>query len=80
MHHKQIAVSVRFTVLFLSSWQVPLGTYPEERFDEAPPKQMIKEFQEELSNLSEEITTRNSQLKVPYTYLNPAEIENSITI
>ncbi|XP_042245482.1 hydroperoxide isomerase ALOXE3-like [Thunnus maccoyii] len=59
---------------------VPLGTYPEERFDEAPPKQMIKEFQEELSNLSEEITTRNSQLKVPYTYLNPAEIENSITI
>jgi len=59
---------------------VPLGTYPEERFDEAPPKQMIKEFQEELSNLSEAITTRNSQLKVPYTYLNPAEIENSITI
>ncbi|XP_042245476.1 polyunsaturated fatty acid lipoxygenase ALOX15B-like isoform X1 [Thunnus maccoyii] len=59
---------------------VPLGTYPEERFDEAPPKQMIKEFQKELSNLSEAITTRNSQLKVPYIYLNPAEIENSITI
>ncbi|XP_071335431.1 hydroperoxide isomerase ALOXE3-like [Trachinotus anak] len=59
---------------------VPLGTYPEERFDEPAPKQMIKEFQAELSDLSEEITARNSELEVPYTYLNPAQIENSITI
>ncbi|CAK6961910.1 hydroperoxide isomerase ALOXE3-like [Scomber scombrus] len=60
--------------------QIPLGTYPEERFDEPAPKQMIKAFQAELSNLSEAITTRNAQLKVPYTYLNPTEVENSITI
>uniref|UniRef100_A0A8D0AM79 Si:dkey-17e16.9 n=1 Tax=Sander lucioperca TaxID=283035 RepID=A0A8D0AM79_SANLU len=59
---------------------VPMGIYPEERFDEPAPKQMIKEFQAELSYLSEEITTRNSQLEVPYTYLNPAEIENSVAI
>uniref|UniRef100_A0A671WXE5 Uncharacterized protein n=1 Tax=Sparus aurata TaxID=8175 RepID=A0A671WXE5_SPAAU len=59
---------------------VPLGTYPDERFDEPAPKQMIKDFQAELSCLSEAITERNSQLKVPYSYLNPNEIENSITI
>ncbi|XP_067428075.1 hydroperoxide isomerase ALOXE3-like [Thunnus thynnus] len=59
---------------------VPLGSYPEERFDESEPKEMIKEFQAELSDLSEEIKARNSELKVPYTYLNPTEIENSITI
>ncbi|CAK6961909.1 hydroperoxide isomerase ALOXE3-like [Scomber scombrus] len=59
---------------------VPLGSYPEERFDEHDPKEMIKDFQDELSHLSEDITSRNSELKVPYTYLNPAEIENSITI
>ncbi|XP_044025317.1 hydroperoxide isomerase ALOXE3-like [Siniperca chuatsi] len=59
---------------------VPLGTYPEEQFDEPAPKQMIKEFQAKLSYLSEEITTRNSKLKVPYIYLNPSQIENSITI
>uniref|UniRef100_A0A8C4ERN3 Uncharacterized protein n=1 Tax=Dicentrarchus labrax TaxID=13489 RepID=A0A8C4ERN3_DICLA len=59
---------------------VPLGTYPEERFDESAPKQIIKEFQAELSCLSEAITERNSQLEVPYTYLNPAQMENSITI
>ncbi|XP_034756215.1 hydroperoxide isomerase ALOXE3 [Etheostoma cragini] len=59
---------------------VPMGIYPEDRFDEPAPKQMIKEFQAELSFLSEEITNRNSQLEVPYTYLNPAEIENSVAI
>lgn len=59
---------------------VLLGQYPEERFDEPTPKQMIKEFQAELSYLSEEITARNSRLEVPYTYLNPTEIETSVTI
>ncbi|XP_059212421.1 hydroperoxide isomerase ALOXE3-like [Centropristis striata] len=59
---------------------VPLGAYPEERFDEPVLKQMMKEFQAELSYLSEAITQRNSQLDVPYTYLNPTEIENSIAI
>ncbi|XP_047429797.1 hydroperoxide isomerase ALOXE3-like [Mugil cephalus] len=56
-----------------------LGNYPE-RFDEPAPKQMIKEFQAELSDLSEAITARNSQLEVPYTYLDPTQIENSIAI
>lgn len=60
--------------------EVPLGAYPEERFDEPAVKRMIQEFQAELSYLSEEITARNAELKIPYTYLNPKEIENSITI
>ncbi|KAM9857495.1 hydroperoxide isomerase ALOXE3-like isoform 1-T2 [Aulostomus maculatus] len=59
---------------------VTLGMYPDERFNEAAPKQMIREFQAKLSDLSESITLRNSQLQAPYTYLDPAQIENSITI
>ncbi|XP_067339168.1 arachidonate 12-lipoxygenase, 12R-type-like isoform X2 [Channa argus] len=59
---------------------VPLGSYPEEHFDEPEPKETIKEFQAELSKLSEAIATRNLLLKVPYTYLNPTEIENSVAI
>ncbi|KAM9840256.1 hydroperoxide isomerase ALOXE3-like [Aulostomus maculatus] len=59
---------------------VLLGSYPEERFDESLPQQIIKEFQAKLSDLSEAINSRNSPLEVPYTYLNPTEIENSITI
>uniref|UniRef100_A0A8D3DTR6 Uncharacterized protein n=1 Tax=Scophthalmus maximus TaxID=52904 RepID=A0A8D3DTR6_SCOMX len=59
---------------------VHLGEYPEERFDEPAPKQMIKEFQAELLYLGEKITKRNSQLEVPYTYLHPDYIESSVTI
>ncbi|KAG7253923.1 hypothetical protein CRUP_035083 [Coryphaenoides rupestris] len=60
------------------SHRVPLGQYPSEHFGEASSKQMIKAFQGELSYLSEEITKRNSELALPYLYLNPAQIENSV--
>ncbi|XP_071396432.1 hydroperoxide isomerase ALOXE3-like [Centroberyx affinis] len=59
---------------------VPLGTYPVERFDEPAPKKMIKDFQANLTYLSEVIAKRNSKLVVPYNYLDPAQMENSIAI
>ncbi|KAK0133408.1 Arachidonate 12-lipoxygenase, 12R-type [Merluccius polli] len=58
--------------------QVPLGSYPSEHFGEPDCKQIIKAFQGDLSYLSEEIAKRNSELTLPYEYLNPAQIENSI--
>lgn len=70
-----------FYLFFLSFfWQVALGTYPDQRFDEPATEDMIKRFQEELSRLTEAITTRNATLEIPYTYLNPSLIENSISI
>ncbi|KAM6915632.1 hydroperoxide isomerase ALOXE3-like [Xenentodon cancila] len=80
-----IGDTVKFTAMTLVlsekyTSMVPLGEYPEERFDEPFPKQMIKVFQAELSYLGEEITARNAELEVPYTYLNPAGIENSVAI
>uniref|UniRef100_A0A8C5I9A3 Si:dkey-17e16.9 n=1 Tax=Gouania willdenowi TaxID=441366 RepID=A0A8C5I9A3_GOUWI len=80
-----IGESVQFAsfVLVLSekySDMVELGAYPDERFDEPAPKRMIREFQAELSCLSELIQTRNAGLELPYTYLDPTHIENSITI
>uniref|UniRef100_A0A672HFV4 Hydroperoxide isomerase ALOXE3-like n=1 Tax=Salarias fasciatus TaxID=181472 RepID=A0A672HFV4_SALFA len=59
---------------------VLLGAYTEEWFQEPALKQMIKEFQADLSNLTDIITVRNSELELPYTYLSPTEIENSVTI
>ncbi|XP_073349147.1 polyunsaturated fatty acid lipoxygenase ALOX15B-like isoform X1 [Pagrus major] len=56
----------------------PLGTYPEQRFDEPAVLQMIKDFQAELSSLSADISKRNSELELPYYYLNPENIENSV--
>lgn len=62
------------------SHQVPFGQYPEEHFSEQIPCQLIKDFQAELETLSLDIKARNSTLEVPYTYMDPTEIENSVAI
>uniref|UniRef100_A0A3Q1K0N4 Arachidonate 15-lipoxygenase type B n=1 Tax=Anabas testudineus TaxID=64144 RepID=A0A3Q1K0N4_ANATE len=63
-----------------SSDFVPLGQYPEEHFTEEIPRQLIKDFQAELKTLSSEIKDRNSILDIPYTYMDPTEVENSVAI
>ena len=60
--------------------QVVLGSYPEERFGEPAAKQIIENFQKELSSIEERIIERNATLDVPYCYLKPSEIENSVSI
>lgn len=59
---------------------VLLGQYPEKHFTERFPVLKIKEFQEELKKLSEDIKNRNSGLDLPYTYLDPDVVENSVSI
>ncbi|XP_075869648.1 hydroperoxide isomerase ALOXE3-like [Nelusetta ayraudi] len=59
--------------------QVLLGTYPEQRFNERAPEVMMKRFQAELAHLTEDITVRNEKLGIPYNYMNPTCIENSVT-
>ncbi|XP_030604384.1 hydroperoxide isomerase ALOXE3-like [Archocentrus centrarchus] len=63
-----------------SSDSVFLGQYPQEHFTEEFPLQKIKYFQEELKNLSAEIKARNESLDLPYTYLDPEMVENSVSI
>lgn len=60
--------------------QVHLGHYPEEHFCEEVPLKMIEVFQGELDVLSAVIKTRNKSLEVPYTYMDPALVENSVAI
>lgn len=67
--------------LFVFSFgQIFLGNYPDERFDEAIPKKVIKDFQTRLAQLSQEIAERNSERNPPYVYMDPAQMENSIAI
>ncbi|XP_044045068.1 polyunsaturated fatty acid lipoxygenase ALOX15B-like isoform X2 [Siniperca chuatsi] len=63
-----------------SSDFVPLGHYPEDHFSEKIPFKLIKDFQGELEVLSLAIKVRNKSLEVPYTYLDPKEVENSVAI
>ncbi|XP_068121987.1 hydroperoxide isomerase ALOXE3-like [Hyperolius riggenbachi] len=57
-----------------------LGEYPDMHFVEYDPQRFIKEFQDELAEISKSIRERNAGLPLPYPYLDPATIENSTCI
>ncbi|XP_047198004.1 arachidonate 12-lipoxygenase, 12R-type-like [Hippoglossus stenolepis] len=63
-----------------SSDFVLLGQYPEQYFTEGFPRKQIKSFQRDLRLLSVVIKNRNETLSLPYTYLDPANFENSVAI
>ncbi|XP_077602809.1 polyunsaturated fatty acid lipoxygenase ALOX15B isoform X3 [Crocuta crocuta] len=58
----------------------PLGTYPDEHFTEEAPRRSIAAFQSRLAQISKDIRKRNMELALPYTYLDPPLIENSVSI
>nr|KAF6414915.1 arachidonate 12-lipoxygenase, 12S type [Molossus molossus] len=63
-------------------WQQPnmvtLGYHTEEYFSGLEPKAILRQFQTDLDNLEREIVARNEQLDLPYQYIKPSCIENSI--
>ncbi|CAL8401798.1 unnamed protein product [Gadus morhua 'NCC'] len=63
-----------------SSDFVPFGHYPEEYFSEIVPRQQMHLFKGELGLLNSKIEARNLGLKIPYTFLDPALMENSVAI
>ncbi|KAM5273975.1 polyunsaturated fatty acid lipoxygenase ALOX15B isoform 3-T3 [Ctenodactylus gundi] len=58
----------------------PLGTYPDEHFTEEAPRRSIATFQSRLAQISRNIRERNQGLVLPYSYLDPPLIENSVSI
>ncbi|ERE69415.1 epidermis-type lipoxygenase 3-like protein [Cricetulus griseus] len=60
--------------------QRPLGTYPDEHFTEEAPQKSIAAFQNCLAQISRDIRERNESLELPYAYLDPPLIENSVSI
>uniref|UniRef100_A0A8C1UQC2 Si:dkey-17e16.9 n=1 Tax=Cyprinus carpio TaxID=7962 RepID=A0A8C1UQC2_CYPCA len=63
-----------------SSDLVSLGQYPEDYFCQMAPQKRIRDFQAELSFFSKAINDRNKGLQVPYTYMCPNNISNSVSI
>ncbi|XP_053170260.1 polyunsaturated fatty acid lipoxygenase ALOX15B-like [Scomber japonicus] len=59
---------------------IPLGHYSEEHFTEEIPHKWICGFQEDLKSLSKDIKERNKKLTIPYTYLDPEKVENSVAL
>nr|XP_020450660.1 arachidonate 5-lipoxygenase-like [Monopterus albus]XP_020450661.1 arachidonate 5-lipoxygenase-like [Monopterus albus] len=59
---------------------IPLGQYREEHFTEGQAKVLIDRFRRELKELEGQILSQNEGLELPYLFLLPSRIENSITI
>ncbi|XP_044273114.1 hydroperoxide isomerase ALOXE3-like [Varanus komodoensis] len=57
-----------------------LGNYPDEHFTEDEPKRHIAAFQAQLAEISKEIKERNQMLPLSYSYMDPAVVENSVTV
>ena len=60
--------------------QIYLGDYPDRRFTEEIPLGLITRLQKQLSGITGDIEERNKKLDVPYTYMLPNKVPNSITI
>ncbi|XP_075054927.1 polyunsaturated fatty acid lipoxygenase ALOX15B-like [Mixophyes fleayi] len=56
-----------------------LGEY-HERFTEKTPQKFIKDFQDKLAEISEIINKRNKSMYLPYPYLDPKMIGNSVSV
>ncbi|XP_042536539.1 polyunsaturated fatty acid lipoxygenase ALOX15-like [Dipodomys spectabilis] len=59
---------------------VPLGQHTQEYFSSLEAKAVLKKFREELAELDKEIEARNESLDIPYEYLRPSLVENSVAI
>ncbi|XP_073779153.1 arachidonate 5-lipoxygenase b, tandem duplicate 3 isoform X1 [Danio rerio] len=57
-----------------------LGEYPDKYFTEEPAIEAIKNFRKTLVDITKIIKKRNETLELPYWYLSPDRIPNSVAI
>ena len=60
--------------------QIYLGKHPHERFTEETAKRYMERFHNAMEGIAADILKRNESLDVPYRYLLPERVPNSITI
>lgn len=60
--------------------QRPLGHFPDIHFVEEAPRRSMESLRRRLAQISHNIRQRNKCLPIPYYYLDPVLIENSISI
>ncbi|ROK15788.1 Arachidonate 5-lipoxygenase [Anabarilius grahami] len=57
-----------------------LGMYPDEHFIEKPLKEAMAQFRKTLGEVTKVIKNRNEGKKLPYYYLSPDRIPNSVAV
>jgi hypothetical protein len=72
---------IGFTEVLSTPTKLPLGQYPASFFDgDRQIHEHVARFQNRLQAVGEMIDGRNARLKVPYTYLHPRGVAQSIEI
>jgi len=54
--------------------------YPDEHFIEKPVKEAMVKFRKKLGELTKAVKSRNEGKKLPYYYLSPDRIPNSVAV
>lgn len=54
--------------------------YPDEHFVEKPVKEAMAKFRKNLDEIVNAIAERNKNKKLPYYYLSPDRIPNSVAV
>ncbi|XP_045442555.1 polyunsaturated fatty acid lipoxygenase ALOX15 [Pipistrellus kuhlii] len=79
-HQASLQMSMTWQLGRRQPISVLLGQHEEEYFSGPEPKAALKKFREELAALDKEIEIRNAKLDMPYEYLRPSRVENSVAI
>uniref|UniRef100_A0A4X2K148 Arachidonate 15-lipoxygenase n=1 Tax=Vombatus ursinus TaxID=29139 RepID=A0A4X2K148_VOMUR len=80
VHQASLQMSLTWQLGRTQPDMVPLGQHKEEYFSGSEPWAVLNRFREDLAILDKEITERNAKLELPYEYLQPSRVENSVTI
>lgn len=75
-----LGVAIAHMLSQFSPDELFFGCFPAERFTETKAQNLILRFRKALDEIDGQIKERNAKLDVPYAYLQPSRIPNSITI
>ncbi|XP_028725401.1 polyunsaturated fatty acid lipoxygenase ALOX15 [Peromyscus leucopus] len=79
-HQSTLQINVIWLLGKRQAVMVPLGQHSEEHFQNPKAKAVLEKFREELVVLEKEIEIRNKSLDIPYEYLRPSLVENSVAV
>ncbi|XP_066119004.1 polyunsaturated fatty acid lipoxygenase ALOX15-like [Saccopteryx bilineata] len=80
VHQASLQMSITWQLGRRQPVMVALGQHEEEYFGGPEPKAVLNKFRKELAALDKEIEIRNTKLDLPYEYLRPSLVENSVAI
>ncbi|XP_007521680.1 polyunsaturated fatty acid lipoxygenase ALOX15 [Erinaceus europaeus] len=79
-HQASLQMSITWQLGRRQPIAVTVGQHSEEYFSSPEAKAVLQKFREELAVMDKEIELRNAKLDIPYEYLRPSLVENSVAI